>query len=423
MVGCGENKQGSGTETKEITSSTADSDIVGEGDQVAEGEERQKIDASKADESDEVLVIEPKAIGEEVIQIEPVDEQINRYIELMSIQEKVAQMFIVLPEALVGVDTVTSAGEATKNAINELPVGGLIYMEKNLQSPEQVKDMLTNLQEYSMKRIKLPMFTAIDEEGGTVTRISGRSGFDVPSIGEMATVGQTGDISQASEVGNTMGRYLSNLGFNVDFAPAADVLSNPNNKVVRSRSFGSNPEMVANMAVAVMEGLQSYGVCATFKHFPGHGATTGDTHEGYAYTEKSLEELQACELVPFVKGIERAVPFIMVGHISVPTVIGDNTPASLSKTMITEVLREQMGYDGIVITDAMNMGAIVQSYSSAEAAIRTIQAGSDIVLMPADFNSAYQGVMQAIESGSIPTDRIDESVRRILKVKLELMNG
>jgi len=348
--------------------------------------------------------------------------QIDYFIDSMTLEEKVAQMFIVLPEALVGTGTVTSAGEATKNAIDARPVGGLIYMEANLQNSEQVSEMLSALQSFSMARVSLPMFTTIDEEGGTVTRISGRSGFDVPHIGNMSEVGQTGDVKKAREVGEQMGTYLAEMGFNVNFAPDADVLSNSDNQVVRKRSFGDNPEMVANMSLAVLEGMQSRGVRGTFKHFPGHGATAGDTHDGYAYTNKSLEELQACEMIPFEAGIAKDVPFIMMGHISVPTVIGDNTPASLSQTMITEVLRKQMGYDGIVITDAMNMGAIVQSYSSGEAAIKTIKAGTDIVLMPADFNSAYQGVLQAVKDGEISPERIDESVRRILKVKLEMMN-
>ena len=345
---------------------------------------------------------------------------IDEFLNKMTMEEKVAQMFIVLPESYVGVGSVTSAGEATKAAVDARPIGGLIYMEGNLQSTEQVRDMLSNLQSYSKERIGLPMFTTIDEEGGTVARISGRGDFGVQALGNMSEIGRSGDVSRAAEVGNEMGQYLSDLGFNVDFAPDADVLSNPDNQVVSKRSFGSEPKMVTDMALAVARGLQAQGVCATFKHFPGHGATSGDTHEGYAYTDKSLEQLRDCELIPFEAAIADEIPFIMVGHISVPAVIGDNTPSSLSHTMITDILRGQMGYDGIVITDAMNMGAIVNTYSSSEAAVKTILAGTDIVLMPADFNSAYQGVISAVEDGSISTERIDESVRRILKVKLGL---
>lgn len=385
-----------------------------------------KQDRAEANTEVAEITKEAPTVTPEVIETETATDNIEAQVEEvltgMTIQEKVAQMFIVLPEAYIGVDVVTSAGEVTKTAIDELPIGGLIYMERNLQNTEQVREMLTNLQSYSTERIGLPMFTTIDEEGGTVARISGRGDFAVPALGNMSEVGRSGDVSRAAEVGEEIGTYLSDLGFNVNFAPDADVLSNPDNQVVYKRSFGSDPALVSDMALAVADGLQVHGVCATFKHFPGHGATTGDTHEGYAYTDKSLEELQACELIPFEKGIAVGIPFIMVGHISVPSVIGDSTPSSLSKTMITDVLRNQMGYEGIVITDAMNMGAIVNTYSSSDAAVKTIQAGTDIVLMPADFHSAYQGVLSAVLNGMIPTEQIDESVRRILKVKLGLIN-
>ena len=174
-------------------------------------------------------------------------------------------------------------------------------------------------------------------------------------------MGSTGDSALAYETGVTLGTYLRDLGFNVDFAPDADVLSNPENEVVRYRSFGSDPALVAEMAAAELKGLKEQGVLGCYKHFPGHGATAGDTHAGYAYTDKTLEELMSCELIPFQRGVEEGVSMIMAGHISLPSVVGDDTPASLSSTMITEVLRGQMGYDGIVITDAMNMGAISQS--------------------------------------------------------------
>lgn len=363
----------------------------------------------------------PEALITEAPPVDTIENQVEEFLAQMTIEEKVAQMFIVLPEQFIAADVVTASGEATKAAVDARPVGGVMYMNGNLQSQEQVTNMITNLQAYNIERIGLPMFISIDEEGGTVTRISGRDNFDVPYVGNMAEVGASGDVNKANEVGDMMGTYLSAMGFNLDFAPDADVLSNPNNQVVSKRSFGSDPKTVTDMAMSVAKGLQSHGVLATYKHFPGHGATTGDTHEGYAYTDKSLEELKECELIPFENAIAEGIQFIMVGHISVPAVIGDETPSSLSHTMITEVLREQMGYDGIVITDAMNMGAIVQSYSSGNAAIKTIKAGTDIILMPADFESAYQGVLTAVESGEITPERIDESMRRILRVKLSLL--
>lgn len=349
------------------------------------------------------------------------EQEIENYINKLTIEEKVAQMFIVLPEDLMtGVSGVVAAGDTTRNAINEIPVGGFIYMSQNLQSEEQVKTMLSNVQTYSMERIGLPAFLCVDEEGGTVTRISGTGKFNVPEIGDMRDIGDTTDISAAYEVGMQMGEYLSELGFNVDFAPVADVYSNPENTVVKRRSFGSDPEMVSEMSAELSKGLLEKGVYSTYKHFPGHGSTAGDTHAGYAYTDKTLEELMACELIPFSDGIDKEVPFIMIGHISLPNVTGDYTPASLSEKIITDLLRNQMGYDGIVITDALNMGAIVNDYSSANASVKAIKAGVDILLMPSDFYSAYNGVLNAVESGEISEERINESLRRILKIKVEI---
>ena len=352
---------------------------------------------------------------------ESLEEKIGSILGNMTLEEKVAQMFIVLPEGLTGAGCVTAAGETTRDAIREVPVGGFIYMEQNLESASQVQEMLSNVQSYSMERIGLPAFTCVDEEGGTVARISGRGNFDVPAIGDMCEVGASGDPEQAYMVGKEIGGYLGGLGFNVDFAPDADVLSNPENQVVRWRSFGSDPQLVAEMAAAELKGLREQGVLGAYKHFPGHGATAGDTHEGYACTDKSLEELQACELIPFQRGIQEGVPMIMVGHISLPSVTGDGTPASLSEVLVTEVLRNQMGYEGIVVTDAMNMGAVANTYTSAQAAVAAVSAGVDIILMPMDFYGAYEGILDAVRNQTISPERIDASLERILRVKLQMM--
>lgn len=347
-------------------------------------------------------------------------EEIDAFLDKMTLEEKVAQLFIVLPEDLIeSVDGVTEAADTTREAIERIPVGGFVYLSSNLRTEEQVKTMLGNVQAYSIDRIGVPAFLCVDEEGGTVARLSGTGKFDIPAIEDMSEVGLSGDFTRARQIGLSMGEYLSELGFNVDFAPVADVLTNPDNAVVKFRSFGSDPQIVSEMCLQVMSGLEEQGVYAVYKHFPGHGMTAGDTHEGYAYSEKTLEEIKACELIPFQKGIDAGVSFIMVGHISLPAITGDHTPASLSEFIITDLLRGQLGYDGIVITDAMNMGAIVRQYSSGDAAVKAIQAGADIILMPADFKEAYEGVIRAVENGVLSEERIDESLKRILYVKLK----
>ncbi len=347
-------------------------------------------------------------------------DEVQRIVNAMSLEDKVAQLFLVKPEAIVDIGTATAAGESTKQAIDKTPVGGFVYFSDNLQSEQQVQEMLSNVQKYSKDRTGLPAFLSVDEEGGTVARVAGSGRFDVPNVGNMSDIGASGDIQKAKQAGETIGTYLSVLGFNLDFAPDADVLTNPENTVVKKRSFGSDPQVVSDMSLAVAQGLAQHQIHSVYKHFPGHGATEGDTHKGYAYTNKTLDELKQSELIPFEYVIKNGAEFIMAAHISVPNITNDDTPTSLSKTMITDVLREQMGYDGIVVTDAMNMGAVTEQYTSAQAAVKALQAGADIVLMPENFKEAYQGVLDAVKSGELTEEQIDTAVTRIVKVKINM---
>ena len=358
-----------------------------------------------------ILVISMEGFGQE--------EQIDMVLSGMTLREKVAQLFIVTPEALTQVNGVTMAGEVTRTAFADYPVGGIIYMEPNIQTWEQTSRMLSSMQEISMERIALPAFLAVDEEGGSVRRVSGRL-ENVPDIPEMSSLGNGGDILQAYETGSKIGEYLSRLGFNVDFAPVADVLTNPDNTVIGSRSFGSDPYKTADLVSMVVLGLKEQGVLATLKHFPGHGNTSQDSHQGLAVSSRTLEELRQCELVPFEKGIDSGADFIMVGHIALPNVTGSDVPASLSYTLMTEILRGDLGFEGIIITDALNMGAIVNTYGSGEAAVKALLAGADMILAPGDFQSAYCSVLDAVESGMISPERLDESVRRIIGLKIRM---
>ena len=348
------------------------------------------------------------------------DSDIEEMLGDMTLEEKVCQLFMVTPEALTGVGTVTQAGTATQEAVNAYPVGGVIYFSQNLQDPDQTRTMLENTQRYAMERTGIPIFLSVDEEGGQVARVGSNSAFGVEKIGNMSDVGSRGDTQEAYEIGSTIGTYLSDLGFNMDAAPDTDVLTNPENQVVKYRSFGSDPELVARMAAAELKGLNDQGIIGMYKHFPGHGGTTADSHEGYAYVDDTQEELKSGAFIPFQDGIDNGIQVIMVSHISCPNVTGDNTPATLSEMMITDILRGEMGFDGMVITDALNMGAITAQYSSSEAAVAALNAGANMLLMPEDFQSAYKGVLSAVESGTVSEARIDESVRRILEVKVSL---
>ena len=199
------------------------------------------------------------------------------------------------------------------------------------------------------------------------------------------------------------------------------VLTNSQNQVVKDRSFGSDPKLVSQMALEVSKGLNDNGIYSCFKHFPGHGATKDDTHEGFAYTDKTYEELSKSELVPFVDAINNNADFIMVGHISVPSVVGDKTPASISSVIINDILKGKLGYKGIVITDSLSMGALTNLYQSDEIAVRAVNGGVDVLLMPQNFNQAYNGLLNAVKSGKISEKRIDESVLKIIEKKLKYL--
>lgn len=339
----------------------------------------------------------------------------------MSLEDKVAQMFMVTPEALSKFNgSVVASGEQTKQAFTKRPVGGVIYNSANLQSPEQVKSMLSNLQKYSKDRVGIPVFIAVDEEGGTVARVSGSKSMGIKPYPNMSEVGAGKDSNRALQIGVEMGKYLADLGFNIDFAPDADVLTNPQNDLLKYRAFGSDPHTVTTMTAAFTKGLQTSGVLATYKHFPGHGSTSADSHKGITVSQQDAIGLEQVDLVPFKDAVAKDVKLIMVSHVCFPKAFGDNTPASLSKKVVTGWAREKLRYQGILITDAMSMGAISDNYQPSEAAVKAIQAGIDIVLDPKDFDAAYQGVLAAVKSGKISQEQVNQAVTRIVATKLEL---
>lgn len=336
----------------------------------------------------------------------------------MSLREKVGQLFIVRPEALAENSNAETApatdrvDDAVISRIEEYPVGGIALFSRNITSAEQLPMFISDMQSSS----KYPLFIAVDEEGGRVARIANSDFFNVASYKSMEDIGKSGDASKAEEVGRQIGSYLKELGFNLDFAPVADTNTNPQNIVIGDRSYGSDPALVARMVSAQLDGMHDSGIMGTLKHFPGHGDTKDDTHSGYVSIEKTWDELKECELVPFITALPKA-DMVMVSHITAVNVTSDKLPTSMSETMITGKLRNELGYDGVIITDAMAMGAVADNYTSAEAAVTAVKAGVDIVLMPQNLNEAFNGVMNAVTDGEISMERLDESVLRILKMK------
>ena len=405
-----------------------------ESDQPDTGEDSGIEEISHAEESDESretisdtedkgtdVETQPESNGEAQSQITEEELTGQRSAEILSqmtIEEKVAQMFFITPEQLTGADNVTATGDATKAALDRYPVGGLVYFAKNLQTPEQTRSMLQGAQDYVMQTRGLPLFIGVDEEGGRVLRVGSNSAFGVEKIQAMGVLAEQNDTEVIHTAASTIGTYLSDLGFNVDFAPDTDVITNEANQVIGDRSFGSDPDVVADMAWAYRKGLHEHGILACYKHFPGHGGTVEDSHNGYAYSYKTLEELKEIELVPFQSGCDRGIDFIMVSHVSTPNITGSDIPATLSRQIVTDLLRQEMGYQGIIITDSLNMGAVSEHYSPQEAAVMAVQAGCDMLLMSDYFELSYNAVLDAVADGRIREEDIDASVSRIIEAKL-----
>ena len=363
--------------------------------------------------------------NEEDTDIVPTD-AVEQQLQQMSLREKVGQMFYVRPECLDttihfnrsgSVDDITkiklqAVNETMRGVSENYPVGGIILYAHNIEDEAQLARFIPEIRSLNGSPL-----LCIDEEGGRVARIARNSNFNVQTYESMGAIGATGDPRNAYECGNTIGTYLHRYGFDIDFAPVADVNTNPENIVIGARAFSDNPEVAAPMVTNYLQGLKDAGVTGCIKHFPGHGDTKADTHFGYASSAKTWEEMLGCEMVTFKAGIQWGCQLIMTAHISAPSVTGSDVPSTMSPIILQNKLRRELGYQNIIITDAMEMGAITQQYTNAEAAVGCIKAGVDIVLGPQVFTEAFDAVVKAVEDGVISEQRIDESVRRILRLK------
>lgn len=354
-------------------------------------------------------------IDEPATQVETQVDWVDLIMDDMTLSDMVYQMMFVTAESITGVSCATRAGETTKNAIGEYPVGGIIYFAKNLQNRQQTIDMISGTQSYS----KIPLFIGVDEEGGRVARLGKNKSMGTTLLPAMKTIGNSGDVKKAFEAGVTLGNDLKSLGFNVDFAPVADVLVNEKNSEIGDRAFGREPALVAEMVREITKGIESCGVSAALKHFPGHGSTYQNSHNGYSESTRTYQELKNCEFLPFAAGIEVGADFVMVSHMTLVNATEEKVPSSVSEEVITKFLIEELGFNGIVITDSFNMGAITKMYSQQEAVVKAVNAGADMILMPQDVKKAHDAVTEAVEMGIIPRERIENSVRKILTVKKE----
>ncbi|SMQ84917.1 beta-N-acetylhexosaminidase [Bacillus sp. OV166] len=331
---------------------------------------------------------------------------ISDMISGMSLDEKIGQMIIA------GISG-TTMDTNTKNLLTKYKVGGIIFYQNNLVNPTQAVQFVNQMKSESDPN--LPLLLGVDQEGGRVTRLPGGL-VNFPTNKEIGSINN----SQFSyNVGTILGKELKGFGFNLDFAPVLDINSNPKNPVIGDRSFGNNPEVVSKLGIQTFKGIQSQKIIPTIKHFPGHGDTSVDSHLELPIVNKSLAQLKEFELIPFEQAINSGADVVMVAHILLPK-LDAAFPSSMSKNIITGILREQLDYSGVVITDDMTMEAIIDHYSIGKASVESVKAGSDIILVGHDYNKIVETISSlktAVQKGEISEQRINVSVTRILKLK------
>lgn len=348
---------------------------------------------------------------------------IEKQLQEMTLREKVGQMFIIRPEALdpeayynspedLKALSMQKVNDRMRETAAKYPMGGIILFANNIKSPSQLASFMADL-----KTLPSHPLMCVDEEGGSVARLANNPSFGLPTFPPMGQVAGAGRTKDVFDIANTIGTYLKDLGFDIDFAPVADVNTNPRNIVIGSRAFSNDPRAAAPMVKAYLKGLQKTGVIGCLKHFPGHGDTTADTHFGYAMSRKTWEEIDDCEMIPFKAGIDAGAKLVMTAHISLPNVTGSNTPSTLSSMILQDKLRGELGFKGVIVSDAMEMGAIIRQYPVEDACIMAIKAGVDILLCVREYPRVFDAVIAAVRHGEIPESRIDESVRRILALK------
>jgi beta-N-acetylhexosaminidase len=343
---------------------------------------------------------------------------VEDFITTLTLEEKVGQL--LMPDFRTWNDIpVTNLNDEIKSEIENKHIGGVILFAENFKSKAQSTHLILTMQDQA----EIPLMISVDQEGGLVTRIP-----FMPSMPGNMALGATNNPTLAKEVGIGIGSELRSLGIHVNFGPVLDVNNNPNNPVIGVRSFGDDPNRIIELGHAYMEGLNEAGVLAVGKHFPGHGDVSLDSHFVLPTSNKTISDLQNLELKPFKSLIDSGIQGIMTAHIAFPNIESETVkskkdglpielPATLSPKIITNILRNDLSFQGLIFTDAMDMKAVANHFGTAEASIRAIEAGVDIVLMPDNLQHAFDGILEAVKEGRIEEARIDESVKRILQVK------
>lgn len=362
-----------------------------------------------SDESDDLAADEDELTEDSKQKM--LDSYVENLLETMSLEEKIGAMFLVTTQNLTNVKGAKQAGSTTSAAMKTYAVGGLLYDESNIEDKEQFILMLSNTRNFSQKEL----FIAVSDEGGEKSPLS-LSGLREDPVPSPLEIAKDGSVSDAYSAGINKGSLLRSIGINLNLAPVTDVAEN-SKSAIASRSYGSEVSQVADFVKSEVKGMRDQGVDCCAKYFPGIGDVTGDTKNARVISKRTKEDLEENEYVIYKDLIEEGIPMIMVSHVSMPKIIGDNTPASLSSAVVTDLLRNDLGFEGVIITDYMNKGAITKYYKHNTAAVMAVQAGVDMIAVPGDFKRAYQGLLSAVQNGKIEEERIDQSVKRILKMK------
>lgn len=360
----------------------------------------------KKDNKNSTIDNKPTTPEEKVVEKPKVDE-LKEKIKTMTLEEKVGQL------VMVGLDEYTSNAHS-KEMLEKYKVGGFILFEKNIKDAKQMLSLINSLKQSNLIN-KIPLFLSIDEEGGRVTRMP-KEFVKLPSS---KYIGQFNNSQLSYDIGTILGKELKSFGLNMDFAPVLDINSNAKNPVIGDRAFGSNEKLVSKLGLETMKGIQQEKVIPAIKHFPGHGDTSVDSHIGLPVVNNTLSRLKSFELVPFKEAIDNGADIVMVAHILLPK-IDDKCPASFSKTVITDILRKDLNFNGVVITDDMTMGAIMKNFKIEDAAVISLKAGTDIILVCHDYNNQIKvidSIKKSIENGNLPMEEVDEKLYRILKLK------
>ncbi|WP_070000497.1 glycoside hydrolase family 3 protein [Cellulosilyticum sp. I15G10I2] len=360
-----------------------------------------------------ILEVAADSPHETIVDTEPMD-PIDDMIRKMTLEEKIGQLFIIDIQNDQTGNAILSVNEEVKDKIIKYKIGGVILFKGNISTKEQVLTLIDDMQALS----EIPLFIGVDEEGGMVSRIGSNPAFVEEPFKAAFDIGKTEDVEAAYNEAMRMGAVLKELGFNLNFAPVADIYNNDANTVIGTRSFGKTKEQVTPMVISFAEGLLAKNIQPVLKHFPGHGNTQEDSHDGLAYVHKTKEALEEEELVPFIEAIKQSVDSVMLGHLIVEA-IDAKYPATLSKKWFAYMDTLFNTSEVLFVTDAMNMGAIEKNYGPEEAVEMSFLAGNDILLMPRDIKRAVDTIRNAYENGRITEERLDQSVKKILSKKVE----